>query len=228
MNSKKYIILPALLFNFYVAIAQDTQIIHNPMTLSFGSSFYMRSSPEEINIKGDPYLGNNLSIFSLKGVDTGDINLLRYNYYTDELEFMKDGNVYNLNHYTNAIYEFPQLNKKFIYIAQYDFDNKVKSGYLELLENGKKVALLKKIPVNLNDKLVKSDAYDTGTKVKEYKASKPVYFFKQGNDIRTIPKKKEDFVNMFAEQNIKDFIKSEKISTTSEADLLKLMNYINK
>ena len=228
--NKIFIILPTLLLNLGFASAQESQLAHNPVSVDFStqSSFAFRTKSEDVEILGDPYLGNNLSSYTLKGVDTSDVNFLRYNYFTDELEFMKDDVVYDLMHYENAIFEFPKLNKKFVYVSKYEYDKKVKSGYLEILSNGKEIALLKKTPVNLNEKLVKADAYDTGTKVKEYKASKPVYFIKQGNDVREIPKKKDEFINLFADQNTRNFIKSDKISSTSESDLLKLINYINK
>lgn len=182
-----------------------------------------------IGRQGNPYLNDTFSDFTLDGAKT-DISLLRYNHFSDEMEYQKGDVFFDLDKVPNMIVLFKMRNVKYIYVNEYHKENEKKSGYLQVLNEGKTNSLYKKVPVSLLDKIIKQDIMDSsGTKIQTYEEGKAEYYIKMNDGkIKMIPKKKNDFLSFFDDSNIKDFIKKEKISQNSEADLIKLSKFINQ
>ncbi|MGV0829157.1 hypothetical protein ACTS9C_09825 [Empedobacter brevis] len=186
------------------------------------------SNTSDIEIKGNPYLEDGFSKYDIEGAKVENIPLLRYNHYSDQMEYLDENVLYDLNKIPNMIITFKRSNKKFIYL-QYQENNGKSGGYMQILNKGKNTTLYKKEIVILADRMEKSDLLDTsGTKIQLYEADKPIYYFTIDNSIVLIPNKRKELMSIFKDEHVKNYIKKEKISSTNETDLIKLTQYINQ
>ncbi|GGE87124.1 hypothetical protein SAMN05443634_107175 [Chishuiella changwenlii] len=218
----KYLMTVLLVLSFIKSEAQDQD---SKMTTGF---FGVEMKDNKKDIVGSPYIDANFSQYTITGHKTNDVPSLRYNNYSDQMEYMKDKASYDLDRVNNMIVSLRNGNKTYVYLDEYFVGNDSKSGYLQVLLSGSKSTLYKKEAVIIQEKLVKEDVMDVGKKIQEYSTSKPQYFLKLNDKVVAVPQKKGDFNDLFTDNESKDFIKKNKISSTKEQDLIKLVNFLNK
>ena len=218
----------SIIFLFFICYVNG-QVNLDPLTVGVSQgSHRIQLSKIDLSIKGNPYLNDGLSPFTIEGANS-NVKLLRYNHYSDEMEYLNENVSYDLDKLQNMIITFINSNKKFIYIEHYKLeDGNLESGFLQILSEGKNINLYKKEKVILKEILQKEDIMDVGTLTKEYTSDKPIYFMNFKNDIILIPNKKKEFINFFKDDKIKAYINKEKINSTNESDLIKLTKFINK
>lgn len=181
------------------------------------------------NAKGSPYLDKNyqMGTFYIGDKSYGNI-LMRFNTYTDEIELARenDGQTEALMKIDNSKVVFKNNTLK---VYDYnDKDNQPTKGYFLVLNSNDKLTLLlrKKCVFSPNEKALTANQADRAAKFTQYDY---YYVVKDGTlPVRLATKKKAIF-KMFPEKKneIKKYIKSEKLNIKKQADLTKLFKYIS-
>lgn len=174
--------------------------------------------------KGSPYLDS-----TYKKVKIDDFLMpqkLRYNAYSDKMEFEKDGKIYDAQIPDNAVLNFFEFNKNFKKM-KYTLDGKDYDGFLTIVSEGKFLALYKKESIKLRE----GDGLNNGIvdhRGAVFSNQKPVYICLFDNKYSVLPKNKKEIINKFSiVQGLAKFIDDNKIDVKDDLDLAKLANYIN-
>ena len=184
------------------------------------STFGKKSNQYE-NVKGSPYLNNEFIDGELYLKDKTAYKLpLRYNIYTNNIEYKKNDVIYDIANPTDI--DRIKLDKSvFVYLPFIG-----KGGYFELLDSGKCCLVIQYIV-----------DYQEPEPPKPYVDSKPAQF-SRGNDrlymvvngTQTFEIKNfKDVYKALQDQSkrIEDFVKSEKIKNTKKDNLVKIVKYYN-
>ena len=173
---------------------------------------------------GSPYITQEFLPAVITGHDKS-INL-RYNAYTDEMEFKMNQVDYNLSKE-----EYPEVfigpeKTRYIYTSYTDGKTKV-SGFLRTIAEHDKVAFYIKESITYTPAVASSNGYGSD-KPAIYKRAKDRLFVKVNGNIIEMPTNKKKFAALFSEneKQISSYISSEKIALTKETDLLKLGRFI--
>lgn len=197
--------------------------------ITVGSNSYEVRSPNEAKdnrVIGSPYTTSAY----LPSVVTGYEKplSLKYNAYTDEMEFKLDGKEYALSKEEYPEVFFGPEKIKYIYTSYVDKKNTV-SGFLKVITESETVALYLKESVSFTPATRGGNSYSS-EKPATYKKGKDRYFIKTPNQIVEVPTNRRRLADLFPdkEKEISNFISSEKISLTKEADLIKLIDFIRR
>ena len=179
--------------------------------------------------EGTPYNNPNFLIgdIYIKNELTAPKISLRYNIYADEIEVKENSNDDESN--LNALTKSPDihvtiLNDKFVYLIQTEgLDT---GGYFLELQKGKNVMLYKKfIKKYYPEKKAKTSfERDIPASFKD----KPIYYImSKDRKMTKIPSSKNKIIKTLGEINndIKSYIKSNKIDITSEKGLIRAFRY---
>lgn len=199
---------------------------------SSASWLVTKSKPADDTILGTPYV--NDAFLPAKIHTNSEKNTsfyIRYNALADEFEVKGAGdkNYALKKDRKDILVEFIGTEK---YYRVYDFieNENIKSGYFVILTNkDANTILLKRESVTLIKKKVAVTSYDSD-KPAQYKRNSDEFFIKlpSGNAVE-LPRNKKDIAKLFPEHSKKvlDYIKSNKIKTSKESDLIQLTNYLN-
>jgi len=147
---------------------------------------------------------------------------LRYNIHEDQMEFVKDDNIYYLKKETgrrvrfadNTTYEVYGLNGK---------------PQFFLVHVGGKNSLLARQIVRFIKAREATSGYDTG-KPADYKRRKDeLYMILDDKGVVKVPTKKKDFYKAFGANSasVKSYMKKNKLGYKKEKDLKKIVQYLN-
>ena len=175
------------------------------------------------DIKGSPYYDTN---FQLAKVGDNYENIkVRYNSYKDEVEFQKDGKVQVLP--KESVFSRIEILKPKTVLSYLDTNDSM-SGYFFELKNGKN-SLYKKIRTDFKDIVHAPNSY-ASERPATFRTNTPIYYIKtdEGNFLKN-PKNEKDILqkNTVKDNQVKAFIKSNKIKLNKEEDLIKLVDYLN-
>ncbi|SKB81517.1 hypothetical protein SAMN05660477_01278 [Soonwooa buanensis] len=187
-----------------------------------------RPSSKDYVIDGSPYTSSKDFAKVIIANYSKDVQPLRYNAYEDEMEFSQNNETFFANKEEGLKINFPDLKKTYVCL-NYRIDDKSKLGYLVLLQDGTKTKLYKREKVELLKGEKSPNAY--GKDANDYYAKeKDVYLIYSNNSYYKIPKNMKDFVSLPLDnkEKISDFVKSNKINLSKEADLIKLVEFINQ
>jgi|SRR5687768_10054312 len=181
--------------------------------------------PEEETI-GSPYLED---IFISGAVHTFNESYndlpMRYNIYSDYIEFKQNGQIFILD--PEPRLKSVHLGDKTFVVLKHEFKGKWKHGYLELLDTGKALLLVKKTMLYHESQPAK--ALESSATPAKYTRMPDIYFYKIGSGevakVGNIKNLIERFPDKHAE--LTEFSKREKLGVKQEADLKKLFNYYN-
>lgn len=223
---KKIIVSILLLTNISFVLAQQTLSVNQ--VLGDHSVFDGFKSPsgkalkyEEIS--GTPYLTKNFS--NAKIADSYEQVPVRYNGYSDEVEFQKNGQI-------SVIPKDPKFSrievlspKQAIILLNTSDDL---SGYFFEVVNDKN-ALYKKIKTKFTDAVPAANSY-TSDKPASFRTLDPVYYIKTDTGFIKKPKNQKDIIAQFPDkkESLNTFFKSNKIKFDKEEDLIKLVNFLNQ
>jgi hypothetical protein len=176
-------------------------------------------------IKGSPYLNDSFS--PAKATCCNEIMPMRYDTYTDEIEYKKEGTVYTLlkeSPYTKIEFTSPK-----VVLTLEDIDHK--PGYFILLADGKN-SLLKKITTKIespsgNKNPVSFASKDTNS---NFRRDEPIYYVKTEKGTYKLLKNKKDILDLYPDKTteLNSFFDSNKIKFNKEESLIKLVNFLNK
>ncbi|WP_299333816.1 hypothetical protein [uncultured Psychroserpens sp.] len=219
------VLLTVVSFN---AIAQDTarQNLTSPgMVYAFDMN--------DNSIIGTPYIIDKFMPGKISADKEGKLYSLRYNAFNDVIELKKNENeVEALNRdLVNVTITFSNSNKSYRAYNYIDAKTKKgKRGYFVIASDvsHKKPLLIKERVVFIEKQKAKSGY--AKTKPAQYKRKSDQYYTLNESGIAIeLSTKKKDLANSFPEHSkaILDYIKSNKIKTSKQEDLVKLMDYIN-
>lgn len=180
------------------------------------------------NVKGSPYLYEDykLANFSVGNKNYGNI-LMRFNTYSQEIELKpekEEGEVGALMKLENSKITFG--NEKLKLFSYTDEEGDAEKGYFLVLNTAENIQLLlrKKCVFSPNEKAMTANQADRAAKFTQYDY---YYISKDGTPVAVSPKKKA-IINLFPDKKneIKDYIKSEKLKLKKEKDFATLVDYI--
>lgn len=151
---------------------------------------------------------------------------LRYNIYTDNIEYRSPNNkVYALENH-NKLKAYKIGDTTFIYTPYYRNKNKLSSGYFQVLVPGKTKGLIKYTVYLLQAR-----------PLRPYKPAEPERFSKKiksfyvkvGGDAAVPASREKNILQLFPKQKsqLSRYIKKERIHIRKQAEFVKLINYIN-
>ena len=176
----------------------------------------------EVKIEGSPYLFNEYNLSKI-GDYKDEINI-KYNIFSDEVEFVKNGQLLALNK-TPDLSKIRFINYNTILVLKEINGNN--GYYLELFNNNGR-QLLKKLKIRLEKGRTSQNSYDLDRNTRYIEDEPIYYFFIENNLIASNKLKKIEGDLEKKGYNIKEILKKEKLSIKKDQDLIKLINLINK
>ncbi|WP_144283288.1 hypothetical protein [Chryseobacterium echinoideorum] len=225
----KIAIFSILLISSNISFAQNGMILSRA-DFAEGSTFSRlitsKNSGRALNydeIVGSPYLNVN---FSMANVAYNYEKIpVRYNSYTDQIEFQKDEKVMVLpNESKFQRIEIISPRQTLIFLET----NDNLSGYFFELYNGKNVSLYKKVQTKFIDVIPASNTYSSD-KPAMFKTQDPIFYIKTENGYIKKPKNIKDIIEEFPakKQQLNTFFKENKIKFHNEDELKKLMKFLD-
>ncbi len=197
----------------------------------FASDFanYINNKPtmgrlNETDIIGSPYLNNTFiegTVYTKKNIHYTGIPL-RYNIFNDVIEYrLPDQSIYAISN-PEIIRKIELCGETFIYYLT----NKGKPGYFIQKLSGD-VELLSKYNVVFEDEVPEAPFEEA--KPPSFQEQANTYFIKTQDQLPTMISKKRDLKNIFGKRcdSILSYLKKEKLSLRKEADLIKMVDFIN-
>ncbi|MGX5685035.1 hypothetical protein ACWKWW_10745 [Chryseobacterium cucumeris] len=224
---KKIVLTVLAIASFSFSFAQNTlsvngatgaQSVFDGINSTTGKTF------KYDEIVGDsPYIGKEFSDAKI-AVNYEQVSI-RYNSYTDEIEFKKNGNVQVLPK-TTDFSRIEVLSPKQILVLLDTSDDL--NGYFFELISGKNT-LYKKIKTKFTDVVPAANSY-ASEKPANFRKLPPVYYIKTQNGFIKKPKNQKDIINQFPDKkdSLTSFFKSNKIKFDKDEDLVKLVTFLNE
>lgn len=237
-TQKFFIILMTLLLSCAIAMAQhpsksttpsvnDVTEKASPATIGLdGSSGGIYSEDDLPGWRGDAYMNPNFIdgvIIMKDGTHISD-KALRYNLYTQQMQFIDNGDTLALGNPEEI--EYIRIADKVFVYTTYLCQGQHKSSYFELLEDGD-CRLLKRWAA-LYQEVDPDDPQSVGDCGVFYKDCQCfMQFFL--NPAQPVLKNKKDFVKSFANNGdkVKDYMRSDNLKPKNEEDLAKIVDYYN-
>lgn len=150
---------------------------------------------------------------------------VRYNSYSDEVEFKKNGEVQVLPKTSDFSRIEVASPKQTIVLLQTSDDL---NGYFFELSNGKN-SLYKKIKTKFNDFVPAANSY-ASDRPANFKTLPPVYYIKTDNGFIKKPRNQKEIIEQFPDkkESLSAFFKSNKIKFDKDEDLIKLVTFLNQ
>lgn len=187
-----------------------------------------RVRKEDRKIDGSPYVnGEKFEKVVIKDYSK-NVQNLRYNAYSDEMEFKMGEELYNANKVDALKVQFPSLKKTYESIT-YSYDGRTKSGYLVLLVENPKFSLYKREKMELMGGTRSNNGF-TKDANDYYEKDKDLYLVAKDKKFSKFPKNTAEAAEVFLvdKKDLESFVKSNKINFSKEPDMIKLVEFINK
>ena len=149
---------------------------------------------------------------------------LRYNIYTDAIEYKSDSNVYELNKRNTLSV---RIEDDYFYYCEFRTDRGLKrDGYYVLVELNDTYRIYKKYEL-----IIKEPQQNTMTQLSEPGSIKQTttYYLEERGTVVELPMKKKDLLSIFSdkENELEEYMKKEKIRLKKEEDLIRLVARYN-
>jgi hypothetical protein len=215
---KRIFLILGIVFLFTMAYGQNasnTSIYVDIASLSNKSM----AEADGIETEGSPFLDPTYTEGAFKIKNTKYITPMRFNVYLDAFEVEQETYSMFINgHIVDTVY---YNSSKFAYKKE---NNKLKA--YEILSTAPQAELLKKYKVSYSEGQIgikgKRNSYP------RYKSEKPEYYFAKTNEEKIQIKGIKNLASLFPEKkdDIKAFIKANKLKKKKERDLITLFNYV--
>jgi hypothetical protein len=151
------------------------------------------------------------------------IYFLRYNMFTDEMEYMNYEKTFNLNKSDNKIIDFFEIKTKY---GVFKLDDKL--NYFIIKSSGKNSVLIKQ-HVKFDEGKKPVTQFDIKVSPNFFRKKDRNFIAFNNTEVILVPKKKKSFYTLFPnkEKEIKNYIKLQKLSHRKIDDLVKIVNYFN-
>ena len=218
------------LFFFQLSFSQTLKYADGT-SQNMSNIFVNVNSNQNSSVKGSKYL-NEVFISTKISSMPDQVFGVRYNIYDDEMEFQgADNTVYALNKNNDSVkITFTATNESYTIFNYIDEDGRQKKGYFIKLNNEGENLILKKHKIVFFEEQASKTGYDA-PKPAMYKSVKDRIYIKLGNKEAVIlPTKKKKLVKTLFPENSKiilNFINSNNIKLSDEADLITFVTYLN-
>lgn|SRR5690606_24448906 len=214
---KKIFLIAAFIGFALTSNAQST------MQLGVGTLTF-RKSPDfdDASVLGSKYLTED---FSQAKVNKGTQNfLIRYNAYSDLMEYQNDGELLELIKEQNTHFQF--ANGEVYELLQYNLKGSSVSRYHQILTDQNNVKVSKFRSIKLEEAKAPSNSYDSATPA-SYKRNRDSYFITINGQTTEFDGKQRSVQKLFPSKSaeIKKFFKENKIKTNDE-DMVKLGDFL--
>lgn len=182
------------------------------------------------DVEGTKYINEEYLPAKLSSYPDLTFNI-KYNAFNDEMEVQsKNNKSYALNKLAKSVsVRFLHNNVTYSIFDYVNNDGVVETGYFQNISSGDKVLLLKKESIMFIKEKPSKTGYDEH-RPPQYRRLKDKLFVKINNqNAIELPKSKKSILKLFPDKKsqISSFIKENKIKTSNESDLVKLVNYIS-
>ena len=149
---------------------------------------------------------------------------MRYNVYQDFMEYTQNGQRLALD--KNHVKSVRLGNQTFV-VDKFEFRGKETKGYLSVLDSGKAILYAKKVVIFMDAK--PGRALDGSDLPAQYSKSADVFYYKIADgELKQVGNIKEMIASFPDKQEeLKQFVKQEKISPRKEQELIKLVQFYN-
>ena len=177
------------------------------------------SELDSIDTEGTPYFNPEFTKGSFTVGNTSYIADMRYNIYIEMIEVQQGNTIVYLNPALKP--KISMGEKTFVYLNYPE-----KTMVYELLASQKNAMLVKKHQIEYIP--IKWNKNGSIKKYPVYKKTNPAIYLSPDQKELFNVEKTTDFISLFPreKENIKNFIKQEKLKKKKEADLIKLFNYV--
>ena len=187
---------------------------------------YVRHNLKMSDIQGTPYLDeefNSGKIISGEGKIYENVPL-RYNAFTDDLEFKKGDDSYNID--PKTIVKRAEFGGVVFSCMSYESNSKTQTGFFEILTEGKATLLVKYTVRFLEKEAVKAFAEP---KPARFDAAQKEYFITFDGSPAKLISNKKSLLEMFGAQKseMESFISKNKLSVKSDDALTKIVVHFN-
>ncbi|HQI46835.1 MAG TPA: hypothetical protein PLC59_12335 [Bacteroidales bacterium] len=205
----------------HISIAQQVDRYAN------GYFFHNNALPSKTvitynDIEGSPYLYKEFSDAIIYSIDTQAVKLpLRYNIYTNEMEYQLDGNTYTIGN-PSIINKIMLGEHVFVYLKFIG-----KGGYFELLETGK-CFLVQKRAIKYNPPEAPK-AVVGSTIPPKFTKETDVYYTILNDSTPVKVENMKSLLNTLSDQktSLENFIEKEKIKNVKRENLIQIIKYYN-
>lgn len=151
------------------------------------------------------------------------VYFLRYNIFTDQMEYVNNDNVFNLNKDENKIIDFFEVKSKY---GIFKLDDEL--NYFLIKNSGKNSVLIKQI-VEFDEGRKAVTQFDVKVAPKFIRKKDQFYIAFNNATLKSVPKKKKSFYKLFSDKAglIKKHMSKEKLSHKKIDDLVKIIKYYN-
>ena len=205
---------------------QDVNIRETQEQLNKMISTIDHNRDKNKNIKGSPYINDVFQVVKFKRF--GDKSFTgRYDANLGEMQIMRENDTIALNNTENFEVTFILSDKIYKTHSYVDNNGITKRGFLVVLNETHSLAVLKEEVIRFYEEKPSTNGYDKA-KPAEYRRTKDVYYYRQGENISVLPQKRKDFIKLFPEhsKDLEVFIKKNKINFKQEDDLITLFQYL--
>lgn len=226
---KKNILFILIVFNFTVVFSQIdnlTMFINGVMVEIKPPTIDDYLSKDDIALRKTLhliYLTPNFNKVSIDGKSKNNY-LLRYNIYQDEMEFVTNNVTYYTYKEENQIIKFLDLDQTYKILS---YKNKL--GYYHVINEGK-FNLFSKPSVVFHQGKPPKNNFELNVPARYEKKDDKIFVSVANDALIKLPKRKKDFYKFFGNRanEVKKFMKSNKLSRKKIVDLTKLFNHLNK
>lgn len=222
----KYYLATVLLFSSIAIYSQHSQqqyqgtITDNNFTIV--PTFDLRAN----DLLGSSYI--NEQFLAVKLINSDKTYLMRYNAYTDEMEFEKDGKLFYLTKTYNFSINFEGLNK--IYqVFSYQENNRAKDGYFVTLSKGDNFSLLLQEKIKYFGEVKARSGYTEDKPASLRRLKDKLFIGYKNNTASELPTKKNDLLKLFSSKSteIEHYVKKNNLEFKKNEDLIQIFKYYN-
>ena len=155
--------------------------------------------------------------------ESKEIYFLRYNMFTDEMEYMNYEKTFILNKNNNKIIDFFEIKAKYGV-----FKLKDELNYFVIKNSGKNSVLVKQY-VEFDEGKKAITQFDVKVAPKFFRKKDKNFIAFENTTVKIVPKKKKSFYALFADKGgeIKKYMSLQKLSHKKIDDLVKIVTYYN-
>lgn len=221
---KKTLFLICIFFFFTNVNAQ--LVVGGFSQIEMNSIMLRKDNLRDSDITGSQYFNENFLMGKVSGIK--ESIELRYNAFSDEIEFRNPNDtIYTLikDEKLNPIEIFK---KKYIYTKYKNEKNEIVNGYLLEIYSGK-LNLYKNEKIILIPAKEPRSGYDSYTPPKLQKSSSDYFLkLKDSNEIFVFPRNRKELISYYPnkENEIKEFLKSNKLGFSKEEDLMEITKFL--
>ena len=176
-------------------------------------------------IKGSPYIVSDLQDGIVYFIKSNPIkSMLRYNAYTDEIEFIeKEQLKFLMKKY--LIEKVKIGNDTYRYLSFFDFFKRQHNGYLKEIYSGPSKLFIREQVIFYPEEKVQT-AYGQ-YKPNRFERVKDVIYYSFNNGVHELPMRRSQLVNIFPtnQLDVKNFIKKNKVRPTVLSSIIALFEY---